>query len=59
MTFFIGLRKNKSCYCHTCKRPFHYLGIARHVSMHRDRKENCEVTYTRGDTYDYKFGEKK
>ena len=42
---------NKNCYCYTCKKSFHYLGIARHRAMHRDKKENCEITYTNGDTY--------
>ena len=23
--------------------------------MHRDRKEDCEITYTNGDTYLHKF----
>lgn len=45
----------KKCYCHTCKKPFHYLGISRHRSMHRDKNENCIITYTNGDTYDHNF----
>lgn len=46
----------KNCYCHTCKKDFHYLGIARHRAKHRDKKENCEITYTMGDTYIHKYG---
>ena len=42
---------DKNCYCHTCEKSFHYLGIARHRAMHRDRKETCKITYTCGDTY--------
>lgn len=49
---------HKSCRCHTCERDFHYLGINRHVAMHRDRKEDCEVTFTYGDRYKYNFAEK-
>lgn len=41
-------------YCHRCKRTFHQLGINRHVAMHRDKKENCTVTYLR-DTRTYHF----
>ncbi len=45
----------KSCYCHTCKKTFHYLGISRHRAMHRDKWEDCRITYTHGDTYTHKF----
>jgi len=41
----------KNCYCHTCQKAFHYLGIARHRRGHLDKKESCEITYTHGDTY--------
>jgi len=47
--------KEKNCYCHTCEKTFHYLGITRHRAMHRDRKEDCKITYTYGDTYIHKF----
>lgn len=42
---------DKTCYCFTCKKWFHYLGITRHRKMHRDRKEDCKIRYTNGDTY--------
>ena len=45
----------KKTYCHTCKKDFHYLGINRHRAMHRDKKENCQITYTHGDTYTFTF----
>ena len=45
----------KDCYCYTCKKAFHYLGIARHRAMHRDRKEDCIIMYTYGNIYKYKF----
>ena len=47
--------RDKNCTCHTCDRDFHYLGITRHRAMHRSRGEDCEITYTHGDTYLHKF----
>lgn len=49
------ITRHKSCYCHTCSKSFHYLGIAKHRAMHRDKKEDCEITYTNGDTYLHRF----
>lgn len=48
---------SKNCYCHTCDKWFHYLGITKHRAMHRDRKENCKITFTYGDTYKYNYEE--
>jgi hypothetical protein len=45
-------------YCHTCKKSFHKLGITRHRSMHRDRKEDCKITYLHGDTWIHKYSSK-
>lgn len=50
---------DKNCYCHTCARDFHYLGIARHVAAHKKRKEDCRVTFTSGDTYMYRFAKEQ
>lgn len=47
----------KNCYCHTCKRAFHYLGITRHRAAHRDRSERCKITYTNGETYIHNYEE--
>ena len=47
--------REKNCYCYTCEKSFHYLGITRHRKMHKDRKEDCTIRYTHGDTYDHKF----
>ena len=47
----------KECYCHTCKKWFHYLGITRHRAGHRDRKEDCKITFTYGNTESYKYSE--
>ena len=30
-------------YCVTCHRWFHPLGIARHRSMHYDKRESCTI----------------
>jgi len=45
----------KTCYCHTCNKAFHYLGIARHRAAHRDKKEQCKIEFTNGDTYLYEY----
>ena len=50
---------NKNCYCHTCKKSFHYLGIARHRAKHRDKKENCEISFTNGNTYKWNYNGRK
>lgn len=43
------------CYCHTCKKSFHYLGINSHRAAHRRRAEDCTITYSKGDTKTFKF----
>jgi len=48
-------RCEETCYCKTCDRWFHYLGIARHRAMHRDKHEYCEIIYTDGTTYSHDF----
>ena len=45
----------KNCFCHTCQKEFHYLGIARHRAMHRDKKEFCMISYTNGELFEYKY----
>jgi len=30
----------------------------RHRAMHRDKKENCTITFSIGDTYEYKYDSK-
>lgn len=47
------------CYCHTCKRYIKSLGIARHRAAHRDREEDCEITFSKGVTYLYKYHKKR
>lgn len=45
----------KTTYCHTCERDFHYLGIASHRVYHRNRQQRCRITYTNGETYVYEY----
>lgn len=47
----------KDCYCHTCDKEFNSLGITRHRAMHRDRQEDCKITYKDGKTLNYKFSQ--
>lgn len=51
--------KTKTCCCETCGKYFHYLGIARHRAMHRDRREDCVIEYTHGERFLYKYSEIK
>jgi len=45
----------KNCFCYTCKKSFHYLGIARHRAGHKERKEDCKIGYTNGDIYNHRY----
>ena len=49
----------KNCYCHTCDKQFHYLGITRHRAMHRDKREDCVISYTDGSKYKHSFSDRK
>lgn len=53
----MAIKAEKNCYCHTCKKDFHYLGIARHRAMHRDKKEDCVISFTNDKKYRYEYGE--
>ena len=46
---------DKSCFCETCKKWFHSLGIAAHRAMHRRRHEYCEICYSDGATYSHDY----
>lgn len=46
------------CYCYTCERWFHSLGIARHRAAHRDKKERCLIYYSTGATLEHKYDSK-
>ncbi len=47
------------CHCHTCNKTMHSMGIARHRAMHRDKHEDCTITYSGGDTYTSEFSKHK
>jgi len=47
----------KYCYCYNCNKWIHPLGIARHRAMHRDKKENCRITYSNNKTYIHRYKE--
>ena len=46
---------DKNCWCHTCGRALHYLGISNHRLGHRNRREDCTITSTYGDTHTYEY----
>lgn len=50
--------RNKYCYCHECRRDFHYMGIGSHKKSHLHIGEPCKITYSNGDTYIH-FPDKK
>lgn len=52
-------QREKTCYCHTCEREFHSLGIARHRAAHRDRHEDCDVSLSDGVIYTFKYASKQ
>lgn len=47
----------QTCICHTCDRSFHAIGITKHRAMHRDKMEDCEITYTQGNTCIHRFSD--
>lgn len=47
------------CYCHTCNRHYHPLGIARHRAMHRDNKEDCTITFSGGNTSTWHYSQRE
>lgn len=51
--------RDKDCYCHTCKKEIHHLGIARHRAAHREKWETCKITYSTGDTYLHDYAKRK
>lgn len=51
--------RKKNCYCHTCGKDFHYLGITMHRAGHRNRKEYVKITFTHGDTRSWDYSNDK
>lgn len=55
----MNVSKHKSCFCYTCNKSFHFHGINRHRSRHRDKKEDCKIRYTNGDIYTFNYSADK
>ncbi len=51
--------RQKNCYCHTCDKDFHYLGIANHRMGHKNRREDCTITFTYGNTSKWSYSKIK
>lgn len=51
--------REKNCYCYTCKKDFHYLGIARHRAMHRDKKQDCKIMFTNGNVGCWSYSKRR
>jgi hypothetical protein len=47
----------KNCFCWTCSKDFHALGIARHRKAHKVRFETCKISYTNGNTRIYRYAD--
>lgn len=50
---------NATCFCETCDKWFHPLGIARHRSAHRERFEDCVIEYSDGRVGHHTFSMEK
>lgn len=50
--------RTKTCYCYTCNKAFHSLGIMRHRAMHRDKREDCKIELKNG-VYEYHYAKPK
>tara|TARA_E500000318_G_C3416318_1_gene155567 strand:+ start:176 stop:394 length:219 start_codon:yes stop_codon:yes gene_type:complete len=49
---------NADCYCHTCNRAFHHLGIAAHRAAHRTKREDCKIQYSDDRLYQHTYSVK-
>ena len=49
----------KFCYCYTCEKHFHRLGIASHRASHRNRMEDCRILLSDGSIRTYHFSRRK
>jgi len=43
------------CYCYTCEREIHHLGIMSHRAAHRRRGEDCKIEFSTGRVVAYQF----
>lgn len=47
--------REPDCYCYTCGREIHHLGIMSHRAAHRRRGEDCKIAFSTGKVFTYKF----
>lgn len=47
--------KSPDCFCYTCDREIHHLGIMSHRAAHRRRNEDCVIEYSDGRTIRHQF----
>lgn len=49
-------KREADCYCVTCAKGFHHLGIMSHRARHRRANETCVIVYSDGRTITHYFG---
>jgi hypothetical protein len=47
--------REPDCFCKTCNKDIHHLGIASHRSMHRRKKEKCLIIYSTGRMIEHDY----
>jgi len=47
----------KTCYCKTCDKYFHPLGIMGHRKSHRTRREDVTIEFTYGNVRTWRYSE--
>lgn len=50
-------KRAPDCYCVTCDKEFHHLGIMSHRAMHRRREEDCSIVFSDGRNISYSFAQ--
>lgn len=45
----------KDCYCYTCSKAMHHLGVARHRAMHREKKTDCKIKFSGGQIFSWSY----
>ncbi|MEQ8504626.1 MAG: hypothetical protein RIB80_04820 [Rhodospirillales bacterium] len=45
----------KDCYCYTCDKDIHHMGIMSHRAAHRRRGEDCKIMFSTGRVVSYSF----
>lgn len=55
----MNVTRDKNCYCYTCEKRFHYLGITRHRMAHKERFQDCKIEFTYGNIHTYSYSKLK